>query len=103
VVDSDDMSKSWLVNRIIGNRVVPDDHDEEEGGQHVERGGPRTKWGSRGISVSADEGVHEHEGHLANPDQFEDDIDEQETGIVQPPKSPHQDVVDSAAEWRDSR
>ncbi|KAF4124814.1 hypothetical protein GMORB2_3653 [Geosmithia morbida] len=70
VVDADDLRRSWFLRPIFG-RIAPQFHgdDDEEsgpalgnGGGHA-RGGSRPKWGARGISISADDGVldHEHE------------------------------------------
>jgi len=62
VVDADDMRRGWLLNRIFGKRVDVQSDDEEsapalgDNEGHARRGG-RPKWGARGISVSADEGV----------------------------------------------
>jgi hypothetical protein len=81
VVDADDLSRGWLLRRIFGSKpfareIDNDEHDDEEsapalGGNNYNhhfndsrnggRGTPRAKWGSRGISISADEGVLEHE------------------------------------------
>jgi uncharacterized metal-binding protein len=75
VVDADDMRRGWLLSRIFGGKqFASQDHTDEEnspfyndhqasrGGSTSGRGGAsRAKWGSRGISVSADEGVLEHE------------------------------------------
>ncbi|KAK0655778.1 ER lumen protein retaining receptor-domain-containing protein [Cercophora newfieldiana] len=76
VVDADDMRRGWLLSRIFGgkhfvsqdrdadeeNTPFYNDHQASRGGNTGGRGGAtRAKWGSRGISVSADEGVLEHE------------------------------------------
>ena len=59
VVDSEDLSRGWLVSKIMGRGGLGSDEervatDESDGGNHREyRGG----WGARGISVSADDGV----------------------------------------------
>jgi ER lumen protein retaining receptor len=120
VVDSDDLSRGWLISRI--SRIVgrkSGEFDEEEapalGGQGDGAGarpksGPRG-WGPRGISVSADEGVHGHESQrvkaagpdpesqpLADPTAFEDDEDsdaEPVSGYVPP------GGVSNGEEWRD--
>ena len=59
VVDSDDLSRGWLVSRILGRSG--DDFDEEGGEtQGRARGGApqgRGEWGIRGISISADDQV----------------------------------------------
>ncbi|KAK3329595.1 ER lumen protein retaining receptor-domain-containing protein [Apodospora peruviana] len=87
VVDADDLRRGWLLNRIFGNKHIAthlEDHDDDRiddeesapalgreasggrnGGFGGGRGGPaRAKWGSRGISVSADDGVLDHERSL---------------------------------------
>ena len=63
VVDSDDMSRGWLVSRLVG----PRDQNDEETVQFAstaddERAHPaetRQSWGPKGISVSADDGLQE--------------------------------------------
>ena len=62
IVDADDMRHSWLLRRIFGNkRFQPDNEDDEESGPALGGDGEarrsRPKWGARGISVSADDGV----------------------------------------------
>jgi hypothetical protein len=77
VVDADDLRRGWLLNRIFGRNAEADDDEENSpalggaGGAngrngHVGglRGAPRAKWGARGISVSADEGVLDHDESL---------------------------------------
>lgn len=60
VVDSEDLSRGWLVTRVVGRNEadeadavvspsVPSDQDRELSAR------PEGKWGARGISVSADE------------------------------------------------
>jgi len=77
VVDADDMRRGWLLSRIFGGKQFAqhdhaaedeesspfyNDHQASRGGSGAGRGGAsRAKWGSRGISVSADEGVLEQE------------------------------------------
>lgn len=120
VVDADDLSRGWLLRRIFGHKRFaqdidghgPDDQDDEEGAPALGgsrgnnnynhhnaggrngggSGGGRPKWGSRGISISADEGVLEHE---AARGQFDDDDedDDQEHGVT--------DIVDPDAKMRD--
>jgi len=112
VVDSDDLSKSFLVRRFIGHpRAGQDGEDEDdivdedtatlagqENGTIRPNGPPRTRsgrsWGPRGISVSADDTLAEHErpgdgigasyaddagtqdAQMVDPSQFEDNEDE---------------------------
>ncbi|GKU03022.1 er lumen protein retaining receptor [Fusarium langsethiae] len=82
IVDADDMSRSWLLRRIFGKRFVHDEEDDEENGpggfdddQGGNRRGARPKWGARGISVSADDGVLEQERHNSDQDEFGGPVD----------------------------
>ncbi|KAL2154728.1 hypothetical protein VTH82DRAFT_3404 [Thermothelomyces myriococcoides] len=103
VVDADDLSRGWLLRRIFGHKrfardidgaAAADDNDEENAFNHHEVHGGRgrgrgsnsnvrPKWGSRGISISADEGVLEQESArgraLADDD---DDDDDEEHGVT---------------------
>ena len=73
VVDADDIRQGWLLRRIFGKYVDHGNHggaDDEEsapalhGPRHGGSGGQNaSKWGARGISVSADDGTLEQE-HL---------------------------------------
>ena len=67
IVDADDMRRGWLLRRIFGKRVQAAEDDEESapalGDDDNRRGGDRPKWGARGISVSADDGILETERH----------------------------------------
>ncbi|KAK4202228.1 ER lumen protein retaining receptor-domain-containing protein [Triangularia verruculosa] len=85
VVDADDLRRGWLLSKIFGSKHLrgtsgagannddDDEYDEESApalgpGRHAVgrngggAGGGRAKWGSRGISISADEGVYDGEG-----------------------------------------
>lgn len=80
VVDADDLRRGWLLRRIFGNKHLAQDEDEESapalGGRVGGLGGraaSRAKWGSRGISVSADDGMLDHEeGVMSDDDAAED-------------------------------
>jgi ER lumen protein retaining receptor len=129
VVDSDDLSRGWLVGRILGRKSG--DFDEEEapavGGRNgAARRGPG-RWGARGISVSADEDVHdarkkrgqgEESEPLTDPNAFEDDLDDDDEDIpaAAPSKAAkadkkkstsddsddgHESGVSGGEEWRD--
>lgn len=90
VVDSDDLGRGWLVGRFVGRKSVDFDFDEESAsGQRNDIVQPKNKWGRRGISVSADEGVeaapkrngpggaHDPESQpLADPAAFEDESED---------------------------
>jgi ER lumen protein retaining receptor len=116
VVDSDDLSRGWLVGRILGRKSV--DFDEEEApatNNRRENGsaGRGGRWGARGISVSADDTLNESRRDrtqnpetepLTDPNAFEDDEDD----LDDPPatagsKDPHASGVTSGEEWRDDR
>ena len=117
VIDSEDISRGWIIGRIIGRRHSG--VDEEEG---PTKGGSNhdiknTRWGPRGISVSADEDdaaqqiqkKELHPGHKTTrednfSDIFEDDGDEDETihdSKSAPPPDVGHDVGLSGHEWRD--
>lgn len=84
VVDADDLRRGWLLNRIFGKHIDnagPDGDDEESapalGGRGRTRGNganPRSKWGARGISISADDGVLEREPVFGDGDDGEHGI-----------------------------
>ncbi len=93
VVDSDDISRGWLVSRVIGGKNS--DPDEEETGTGPEQSGDGGStepahgrvWGRRAISVSADDTIpsvqknhqqHRSSDELADPQSFEDDENERE-------------------------
>ncbi|KAF4829843.1 ER lumen protein-retaining receptor A [Colletotrichum siamense] len=83
IVDADDMRRSWLLNRIFGKRVDMHSDDEESapalgGGNDDSRRGGRPKWGARGISVSADEGVLDTDRDNRRRDE------ELEEGVIDP-------------------
>ena len=81
IVDAQDYQRGWFIGRIIGNNVrVETDNDDDEsgpalGGNGHAQAGPtaRPKWGSRGISVSADEGVYGDDHETLNGGE---DLDE---------------------------
>jgi hypothetical protein len=84
VVDADDLRRGWLLNRIFGKHVDTSPEDDEEGrpvlgarGGSRGNAGARSKWGARGISVSADDGVLEEATGLVG-----DDSDDEEHGVT---------------------
>lgn len=87
VVDSDDLGRGWLVGRFVGRKSLDFDVDEEAAGARNDASKAKNKWGRRGISVSADEGVDgaprgnrsradPESQPLADPAAFEDESDD---------------------------
>ncbi|TGO81816.1 hypothetical protein BPOR_1005g00010 [Botrytis porri] len=82
VVDADDISRGWLLNRVLGNKHMVGTDDDDEGDEEANTVGRQepsrngTKWGARGISVSADEGV------LAGESHRQAGFEGQESGVV---------------------
>ncbi|KAM3086142.1 hypothetical protein ACMFMG_000282 [Clarireedia jacksonii] len=70
VVDTDDLGRGWLVGRVLGSKhiVASQDDDEDEEGdveanpRQGKKRAKNTKWGARGISVSADDDLPDYEG-----------------------------------------
>jgi len=92
VVDGEDISRGWLISRIIGHKGNTEHDDDDDAGlAGQEEGiirptGNNRNWGPRGISVSADDGTHEAEHtRLADPDAFEDDYDYGDDAVVVSP------------------
>lgn len=147
IVDADDIRRGWLLNRIFGNKrfAAAHDPDDEESAPALGGGGAngnggsngasqprRSKWGARGISISADEGVREHEAAAADgrhsPDDFNDepvdpdakmrdpdelaralDDDDDDDGLPSPATGPsrvgstqNQGGISNGSEWRDN-
>lgn len=59
-MDSDDISRGWLLSRVLGRQGESLDEEDRNGNS---TGSPRMpgrgKWGARGISVSADDDVED--------------------------------------------
>ncbi|EEU34267.1 uncharacterized protein NECHADRAFT_105438 [Fusarium vanettenii 77-13-4] len=80
IVDADDMRRGWLLRRIFGKRFETSEDDEESGPAFDDddtgaRRSARPKWGARGISVSADDGVFEQERHNREQDELGGPVD----------------------------
>ncbi|KAI1106220.1 ER lumen protein retaining receptor-domain-containing protein [Jackrogersella minutella] len=85
LVDADDIRRGWLLNRIFGHkRFQAAEAEDEESAPALGRNGSqpprRSKWGARGISISADEGIHEQE----HGDHHSDDDDDDEFNVSAP-------------------
>jgi hypothetical protein len=84
LVDQDDLRNGWFLGRLFGNkRVVGDANEDEESRPALDSDGlpvpnrtGSSRWGSRGISVSADDAV------LQNEQQRQQGYDGQEDGII---------------------
>lgn len=84
VVDSEDFSKSWLVNRVVNFRARRTSSDEEqhlrEGGQEADGRPSSNRWGARGISIAADDTLEQqglrHNDH--DDDGFEGVLDDED-------------------------
>ena len=66
LVDSDDLSRGFLVSRVLGKAAPPDDEEEAggsdgaaENGNAGHKSNGKGRWGARGISVSADDTLEE--------------------------------------------
>lgn len=131
IVDAQDYRRGWFIGRIIGDNVRVDTDDDEESGPALGDNGQgqtgrsaRPKWGARGISVSADEGVYEREplnrpegedlddepmdpdAKMRDPDDLAKALDDDDDDGTLP--GPHQGSngepsgVRGGDEWRDS-
>ena len=115
VVEAEDMRKGWLVNRVMNpNGQVPEE-DPEAGDGEAGADGPlpqfnTNRWGARGISISADDTLQDHDkgkrvAKSANPeadpmladDAFADDDDD-----IPDLDGLGKKVLNSDGEWRDS-
>ena len=114
VVDSEDLRKGWLVNRVIDTgrssheedpEAQPNDHAPEE----PRPSKPANKWGIRGVSISADDTLHDHHkgkakatdssestGMLDNDDAFLSDEDDDAPAL----DGPGSQVLNSNQQWR---
>ena len=115
VVDADDMRKGWLVNRVMNpNGQVPEEDaeaaDTESGATGPQQQRKVNRWGARGISISADDTLQDHDkGKVAarsanleadpmlTEDAFVDDEDDDVTDL-----DGSGNVLNSDGEWRDS-
>ncbi|KAJ5094211.1 hypothetical protein N7456_010072 [Penicillium angulare] len=75
IVDSDDLRKSWLMNRVFNMRGVRGSTDEEQGlneeGEGDDNRPNSNRWGARGVSIAADDTLDHHHGHEEDEDNFE--------------------------------
>ena len=116
VVDSDDLRKGFLVNRVINHgRPSQDEDPEAQPADHTE--GPArpnaNRWGARGVSVSADDTLDRHQetgtarpgqstestAMLDDDDAFLSDEDDDAPILDVPGKR----TMNSSDEWRDGQ
>lgn len=121
IVDADDLSKSWVLRRVLRRGRNSEDGDEEsrpalgddaEYEQNVSREGSRGRaggWGRRGISVSADDDVlaAEREGspiaadaRMRDPDELARILHDEDDSDVETPVAPKSTPI-GGEEWRD--
>ncbi|KAJ5095793.1 hypothetical protein NUU61_005149 [Penicillium alfredii] len=78
VVDSEDYSKSWLVNRVMNFRASRTSADEEQNLRDEEDGDSgrptHNRWGARGVSIAADDTLEDHGRTMG---QSRDDSDDE--------------------------
>jgi ER lumen protein retaining receptor len=126
VVDSEDLRKGWLVNRVLGAGRRSTEVDEEDGYASVENSAAAangqarvpTRWGARGVSISADDTLEEYQpndkgksrssGQGAQREQEpilegEEDLltDDEEDALPIP--DPREPVLNSGQEWGNGR
>jgi len=127
LVDSDDLSKSWVLRRVLGRHTADEvadeearpalgDEGEEDGAGTAAAAARRTGgWGKRGISVSADEGVLAAErergrspmrpdAEMRDPDELARILDEEEDeseGDGEATDGPSAMGITGGEEWRE--
>ena len=116
VVDSDDLRKGFLVNRVINRGRESQDEDPEAPPNGHAEGPPRTntnRWGARGVSVSADDTLDDHQkkakakptessestGMLNDDEAFLSDEDDDAPAL----DAPGNETINSSDEWRDGK
>jgi len=96
VVDADDLQKGWLVNRVVDAVGRPSTEVDEEAGfepADIQTNGngnihapnsASNRWGARGISISADDTLHDHNkvGKGRTTAGFTDNAQAESTGIL---------------------
>ncbi|KAK5269205.1 hypothetical protein LTR99_010042 [Exophiala xenobiotica] len=123
VVDAEDLRKGWLVNKVFKHTQEPSEEEEDPESGNPETNGhaqPKVnRWGPRGISISADDTLHEHDkGKRVANNRSEEASPMLDNGSFQPdPESfefadeeddvprldePGKKVLNSNEEWRDS-
>jgi ER lumen protein retaining receptor len=104
VVDEDDMGKSWILSRVLGRGGSVDverggPHDPsgptDDDSPHPDSNASRGRWGARGISVSADDGVRDVEAQPAKKKVSDDSraTGEELAGILEDDESEDEDGI----------
>lgn len=108
-MDSDDLSRGFLVSRILGKSNAMDEDDEESapihgGNDDVSR--PKAnggRWGARGISISADDGVEAHEQTKAHPAAYADNRSEDGDVAINAPDEEEDESSGLGVDHREDR
>lgn len=111
IVDADDLSRGWLIGKILGRPSMNEDEearpviDGEEDGETTPAPKRASNWGKRGVSVRADDSILADEGQrqrerdtaidasdarMQDPDELArvlDDDDDEEDGAVLPSRA----------------
>ncbi|EXJ83356.1 hypothetical protein A1O1_06977 [Capronia coronata CBS 617.96] len=117
VVDTDDLRKGWLVDRVINQPLAAEEDPEAQPGDPDGPAQPPkvNRWGPRGISISADDTLHEHDrtkqtapkASTPNPEEgtvledddvFASDVDDDVPALG----GQANQVLNSHDQWRDS-
>lgn len=104
VVDSDDLSRGWLVTRVLGKGRGSVD-EEEALAQDRPQGGAtksgRGKWGTMGVSISADDPVSDlHQDSLG--DDGADIGDREEVLSPRGGAKATNNAISDGSEWRNA-
>ena len=98
IVDSDDLNKGWLVNKVVnvGRQSTAD--DVEDGDETSDRavGSSRSRWGATGISVSADDTLEEHMEQQSNINRKDLGGDQEESRAMLGQDDGHEDFFSDA-------
>ena len=102
IVDSDDLRKGWLVNKVINTGRPSADGDVEDHPITDGETGPQpsraSRWGARGVSVSADDTLDEHAQQQKAPSRPKDvrGSQQESQGMLQEDQDMFSDADDDA-------
>lgn len=111
VVDSEDLSRGWLVSRLLGrgrDSLDEEDRIEENAATNGNTKSARGGWGARGVSVSADDQVldSDHNSSKAYPGDGrtrdgETAHDREDAGNIEDCGADEANGLSDGREWRD--